>query len=155
MNGLKSFGRYPTSGTGGRLCSPNLRFWRPALSIELHPYIYRHLDGMLRVLSGFPGACGVHSSAPTPEQAKQESHLSRGFSLGAAWRARPSGPDSGLMRACGICPQGRSRRTTTTPGLGRRKRRKGWEMGILSHTSHFRIDFHIDSSKKRNFQIFL
>ena len=26
-------------GTGGRLCSPNLRFWRPALSIELHPYI--------------------------------------------------------------------------------------------------------------------
>ena len=28
-------------GTGGRLCSPNLRFWRPALSIELHPYIYR------------------------------------------------------------------------------------------------------------------
>lgn len=28
-----------TSGTGGRLCSPNLRFWRPALSIELHPYM--------------------------------------------------------------------------------------------------------------------
>ena len=26
-------------GTGGRLCSPNLRFWRPALSIELHPYM--------------------------------------------------------------------------------------------------------------------
>ena len=27
------------TGTGGRLCSPNLRFWRPALSIELHPYM--------------------------------------------------------------------------------------------------------------------
>ena len=44
-------------GTGGRLCSPNLRFWRPALSIELHPYIYHLFDGMLRVGSGFPGAC--------------------------------------------------------------------------------------------------
>ena len=44
-------------GTGGRLCSPNLRFWRPALSIELHPYIYRLFDGTIRVGSGFPGAC--------------------------------------------------------------------------------------------------
>ena len=31
----KKFCKDLRPGTGGRLCSPNLRFWRPALSIEL------------------------------------------------------------------------------------------------------------------------
>ena len=35
----KKFCKDLRPGTGGRLCSPNLRFWRPALSIELHPYM--------------------------------------------------------------------------------------------------------------------
>ena len=43
-------------GTGGRLCSPNLRFWRPVLSIELHPYIYRpqrrYAPGWVRLSGG-------------------------------------------------------------------------------------------------------
>ena len=35
----KKFCKDLRPGTGGRLCSPNLRFWRPTLSIELHPYM--------------------------------------------------------------------------------------------------------------------
>ena len=35
----KKFCKDLRPGTGGRLCSPNLRFWRPVLSIELHPYM--------------------------------------------------------------------------------------------------------------------
>lgn len=54
------------SGTGGRLCSPNLRIWNPVLSIELHPYIYRLFDGTIRVGSGFPGACLPHGGCDPP-----------------------------------------------------------------------------------------
>ena len=59
-----------TLGTGGRLCSPNLRFWRPALSIELHPYIYRpqrrYAPGLFRLSGGlYVIRCAVlHSVLP-------------------------------------------------------------------------------------------
>ena len=59
------------SGTGGRLCSPNLRFWRPALSIELHPYIYRpqrrYAPGWVRLSGGLferVRICTSHGPVP-------------------------------------------------------------------------------------------
>ena len=73
------------SGTGGRLCSPNLRFWRPALSIELHPYIYRpqrrYAPGWVRLSGGL-----------LPSLLFKAAML---LGPGAAWKVWPSRP-SGL-----------------------------------------------------------
>ena len=59
------------SGTSGRLCSPNLRIWNPALSIELHPYIYRpqrrYAPGWVRLSGGLV----AHSSVGAPGQAAE------------------------------------------------------------------------------------
>ena len=54
-------------GTGGRLCSPNLRFWRPALSIELHPYIKHHHKMML--CPAYTGLLWSHREESNPQPA--------------------------------------------------------------------------------------
>ena len=86
------------SGTGGRLCSHNLRIWSPALSIELHPYIYRpqrrYAPGWIR-LSG--GLVVVLTNALRPRLYRRcfvlPGRLLLFTACFAAWRARPSGPD--------------------------------------------------------------
>ena len=85
-------------GTGGRLCSPNLRFGRPALSIELHPYIYRpqrrYAPGWVR-LSG--GLFVVLTKALRPRLHRRcfvlPGRLLLFTACFAASRARPSGSD--------------------------------------------------------------
>ena len=100
-------------GTGGRLCSPNLRFWRPALSIELHPYIYRpqrrYATGWVR-LSG--GLFVVLTKALRPRLHRRcfvlPGRLLLFTACFAAWRVRPSGPDRGLVRPAAYMPPARS-----------------------------------------------
>ena len=91
-------------GTGGRLCSPNLRIWNPVLSIELHPYIYRpqrrYAPGWVR-LSG--GLFVVLTKALRPRLHRRcfvlPGRLLLFTACFAAWKVRPSGPDRGLHRA--------------------------------------------------------
>lgn len=104
-------------GTGGRLCSPNLRFWRPALSIELHPYIYRLFDGTIRVGSGFPGAwlngCGFHQDS-SPQLRRWMScsfqKLLLFTAISAQWyrmRGTTSRPELWAGTTCGIYAPGK------------------------------------------------
>ena len=143
MNGLKSFGRYPTSGGPCRTRTCDLYPFRLSDGIRPVPWsIYTALkDGMLRVGSGFPGAC-LWSSP------KLYDH---GFTAGALFfpdgysyslpvlpheRCDPPALMYGLVFTLRHMPRGGRRRPPTTPGESRRKERR-WGHGISSHTPIF------------------
>ena len=100
------------SGTGGRLCSPNLRIWNPALSIELHPYIYRpqrrYAPGWVRLSGGLVVAL---TKALRPRLHRRcfvlPGRLLLFTACFAAWRVRPSGPYRGLVRPAAYMPPAR------------------------------------------------
>ena len=83
------------TGTGGRLCSPNLRFWRPALSIELHPYMCAsRLD--CHTLLAYP--CTGTQGSFQRDSASWSSHLEYSVTMPLG---RSTGADSVSTRSAG------------------------------------------------------
>ena len=101
----KKFCKDLRPGTGGRLCSPNLRFWRPALSIELHPdmcafrLIVTHLpiaaakSNMVSSTKPFSGKCSFQR-----DSASWSSHLEYSVTMPLG---RSTGADSVSTRSAG------------------------------------------------------
>lgn len=91
----KKFCKDLRPGTGGRLCSPNLRFWRPALSIELHPYMCAsRLD--CHTLLAYP--CTGTQGSFQRDSASWSSHLEYSVTMPLG---RSTGADSVSTRSAG------------------------------------------------------
>lgn len=91
----KKFCKDLRPGTGGRLCSPNLRFWRPALSIELHPYMCAsRLD--CHTLLAYP--CTGTQGSFQRDSALWSSHLEYSVTMPLG---RSTGADSVSTRSAG------------------------------------------------------